>query len=195
MSGPKVALAGPPVTIQPDFLKTASAVHWLHWCRRHLPWRQDRVRMFGREYACRRLVAFAAEPGLRYRYSGSEHVGAGLPRPLKVLLARVNQRLGSTFDSVLLTRYRDGNDRLGWHADREPVLGPEPELAVISLGAARTLAFRTRAQPRHAVNFRLETGSLLHMGRGTQSHWQHRVPAERCRGERISLGFRRLAWS
>lgn len=148
--------------------------------------------MFGREYACKRLIAFAAEAGLGYRYSGSEHVGHGFSRPLAVLVARVNLMLGTAFDSVLLTRYRDGDDRLGWHADREPDLGPEPELAVVSLGESRTLAFRSTAKPRHAVRYRLESGSLLHMGPGTQSNWQHSVPAERGQGERISLSFRRL---
>lgn len=150
--------------------------------------------MFGREYVCRRLIAFAAEAGLRYRYSGNEHRGQGLPRPLEVLMERVNGTLGTRFDSVLLTRYRDGGDRLGWHADREPDLGPEPELAVLSLGAGRTLAFRTCSKPRRSVRFRLEAGSLLSMGPGTQSHWQHGVPGEVGADERISLGFRRLTW-
>ncbi len=196
MSGPKVApsIAVPPVTIRPEFLEPAKAACWLGWCQRRLRWRQERVRMFGREYDCRRLVAFAAEAGLRYRYSGTEHIGYGLPRPLSVLVKRVNLMLGTVFDSVLLTRYRSGNDQLGWHADGEPDLGPEPDLAVISLGVPRTLAFRTATKPRLAVRYRLEAGSLLHMGAGTQSVWQHSVPAERSSGERISLGFRQLRW-
>lgn len=187
--------AAPPLSVQPDFLDAASAQRWLRWCGRRLPWKQDRVRMFGREYACKRLVAFVAESGLRYRYSGSEHRGCGLPRPLVLLLARVNGVLGTAFDSILLTRYRDGEDRLGWHADREPELGADPELAVVSLGVPRTLAFRSSQAsmaPRRALRYRLESGSLLYMGPGTQSQWQHCVPAERCQGERISLSFRRL---
>lgn len=188
-------MAVPPVTMDVDFLDRAAAGYWLRWCQSHLPWRQERVRMFGREYACKRLVAFAAQAGLSYRYSGSEHLGAGLPRPLAVLVARVNGLFGTGFDSVLATRYRDGEDRLGWHADRERELGPEPELAVLSLGVSRTLAFRTTTTPRRTVRYRLHSGSLLYMGPGTQSAWQHRVPAERCAGERISLGFRRLGWA
>lgn len=188
-------VATPPLTLQPDFLGAASAQRWMRFCRRRLPWKQDRVRMFGREYRCKRLVVFVAEAGLRYRYSGSEHQGSGIPGPLALLLVRVNGLLGTTFDSILLTRYRDGEDRLGWHADREPELGVEPELAVLSLGAPRTLAFRparAASTPRRALRYRLESGSLLHMGPGTQSTWQHCVPAERCQGERISLSFRRL---
>ena len=30
---------------------------------------------------------------------------------------------GETFNSVLLNRYRNGQDSLGWHADNEPELG------------------------------------------------------------------------
>lgn len=196
MSGSELATAMvvPPVTMEPDFLDPASAQRWLRWCQRRTDWKQERVRMFGREYLCKRLVAFSAQTGLRYRYSGTEHVGCGLPRPLEVLVARVNRVLGTAFDSVLLTRYRDGDDRLGWHADRESDLGPDPELAVVSLGVPRMLAFRTLAKPRQVVRYRLAAGSLLHMGPGTQSNWQHGVPVQRCQGERISLSCRRLRW-
>ena len=33
---------------------------------------------------------------------------------------------GVRFDCVLVNHYRDGSDAMGWHADDEPELGPEP---------------------------------------------------------------------
>ncbi len=184
--------AVPPVAVYSDFLDDRGAARWLRWCLAALPWRQDRVRMFGREHACPRLVAFLAEPGLSYRYSGFEHRGSGLGTRLSALLAAVNARLSTRFNSVLVTCYRDGADRLGWHADRERELGPDPELAVLSLGAPRTLAFRTRVTPRQYTRYPLTAGSLLFMGPGTQAHWQHSVPPQQHATERVSLGFREL---
>lgn len=163
--------------------------------------------MFGREVACRRLVAFVAEERLRYGYAGSEHCGTGVPPRLRALMGRVNGVLGTAFDSILFTLYRDGDDRMGWHRDREPELGPDPELAVLSLGATRTLAFRYRPDRRGASGgsaigedagrprYRLGSGSLLFMGSGTQPAWQHQVPPQRRAGERVSLSFRRLSKS
>ncbi len=180
------------ISVEPRFLDAAASMRWLRWCRAHLVWEQEQVRLFGRTHSCRRLTAFVGEPGLCYRYSGVEHRGAGIPRPLSVLLGAVARHLGCEFNCILATWYRDGDDRLGWHADAETALGPDPILAVLSLGAPRTLAFRTRAVPRCNHRVELPAGSLLRMGAGTQLRWQHSVPPRRGRTERISLGFRQL---
>ncbi len=196
-SASAIATDDPPVWIQERFLAPEAAARWFRWTLRALPWRQDRVRMFGREHVCRRQTAFLAEGGARYGYSGVVHQGTGLGLRLDTLLMAVNTVLGTTFDSVLATRYRNGDDRLGWHADDEPELGPDPALAVLSLGAPRTLAFRTRESGAKRVRKRytLISGTLLFMAPGTQRRWQHCVPQQRGAGERVSLGFRRLRWS
>mgnify|MGYP006271748585 FL=1 len=168
---------------------------WFAWCLRRLPWRQEEARVFGRVHPLPRLTAFLAPPGVRYRYSGVVHEGAGLGRALGVLTAAVGTAVvgdPGAFDTVLASLYRDGRDRIGWHADDEAALGPEPALAVLSLGAPRTLRFRPRTGgPSRAVE--LEDGDLLYMAPGVQSAWQHAVPARRDAGMRVSLGFRRLA--
>lgn len=200
-----------PVSIEPTFLTPDRADRWLRWCRRRLPWEQDRVKMFGREILCRRQVALLGVPHVPYRYGGRKRVPAALPRPLQALLVGVNEALGTAFDSVLATRYRYGEDRLGWHADNEPELGPEPELAILSLGATRDLALRLRPASHRGISRRkgaagppgparhyrlaLTAGSLLHMHAGAQTDWQHAVPPCRGAGERISLGLRRLEWA
>lgn len=184
----------PPVSIHERFLAPEEAARWFRWSLRALPWRQDRVRMFGRWHVCRRQTAFLAEAGVSYAYSGVVHHGADLGVRLEILLTAVNTLLGTAFDSVLATRYRNGDDRLGWHADDEPELGPDPALAVLSLGAARTLAFRTRERGAERVrrHYLLTSGTLLYMAPGTQRRWQHCVPQQRGASERVSLGFRRL---
>lgn len=44
---------------------------------------------------------------------------------------------GSKFNSVLLNRYKGGNDYAGWHSDDEKLYGSTPEIASVSFGCER----------------------------------------------------------
>ena len=44
---------------------------------------------------------------------------------------------GSCFNSLLLNRYKGGNDYVGWHSDDEKLYGLTPEIASVSFGCDR----------------------------------------------------------
>lgn len=44
---------------------------------------------------------------------------------------------GSKFNSLLLNRYKGGNDYVGWHSDDEKLYGSTPEIASVSFGCER----------------------------------------------------------
>ena len=161
---------------------------------RELPWQQKSIRLFGKWVVQPRLVAWAGE--LPYRYSGQTLEPRARPACLDAIWQRVERRTRVEFNHVLINRYRDGQDHMGWHADDEPELGIEPVIGSLSLGAPRHfLIKRKRSAARAAPDGRwlLEHGSLLVMGGSTQHHYRHRVPQERhVRSERINLTFRKL---
>lgn len=43
----------------------------------------------------------------------------------------------SSFNSLLLNRYKGGNDYVGWHSDDEKLYGSAPEIASVSFGCER----------------------------------------------------------
>jgi alkylated DNA repair dioxygenase AlkB len=105
---------------------------------------------------------------------------------------RLREMLGADFNSVLVNRYRDGRDRMGWHSDDEPELGPQPVIASISLGAARRFTLKPRGEGA-PLALDLPHGSLLVMRGDTQAHYRHALPATtRPVGERVNLTFRRI---
>ena len=70
------------------------------------------------------------------------------------LLWRVRERTGVRFNHVLVNRYRDGSDSMGFHADDEPELGEDPVVATLSLGAPRRLVlkpWRRHGGERHTL--------------------------------------------
>lgn len=164
--------------------------------REDVPWKQERITLFGRPSPIPRLTCWMGDPGCHYTYSGvRNHLEPWSPR-VQELRLRVEEAVGWRFNSVLLTLYRDGSDRLGWHADDEPELDPAGPIASLSLGAPRTFRLRPRdprGNPAEALAFELGHGDLLSMEPPTQEHWLHQVPRRLRLGEpRLNLTFRAI---
>ena len=159
--------------------------------RDDVPWEVHTIRMFGRQVDSPRLSCWMGDPAARYRYSGTEFV----PQPWHPALLPLRDQLtafcGHEFNSVLLNRYRDGDDGMGWHSDNEPELGPAPVIASVSLGAPRRFLLRRRDDHAKKAEVLLDHGDLLVMGGQTQRHYQHSLPkSARPLAERLNLTFR-----
>lgn len=153
-------------------------------------WESRTIVVFGKRHLEPRLSAWYGDPGATYSYSGIDLT----PKPWTPVLAELRtvceEVAGTSFNSVLCNRYRDGNDKMGWHADDEAALGPEPTIASLSLGAPRRFRLRHRAS-REIVECELPSGSLLVMSGLSQECWMHEVPRQKKITEpRINLTFR-----
>lgn len=187
-------LADAEVSLLPDAFAEAEATELFDELRRGIEWRQEDVVIFGRRHPVPRLVAWHGDPGARYTYSGTPHEPLPWTPALERVRGRVQALTGCEFNSVLLNLYRDGRDGMGWHADDEPELGPNPVIASVSLGAVRRFCLRHRQRRGQKVDISLPNGSLLLMSGATQHHWVHSVPKTAVAvGERINLTFRRVA--
>jgi alkylated DNA repair dioxygenase AlkB len=183
-------LPGADVTFAPGWLGRDEADALLAAVIDEIPWEVHRLRMFGRWVDAPRLNAWIGDAGASYRYSGNTFE----PRPWTPALAELRDRVqlacGASFNSVLANLYRDGSDRMGWHSDDEPELGPEPVIASVSLGAERAFRFRAKAGG-DVLSIELTHGSLLCMGAGAQRLYKHELPArKRVAAPRVNLTFR-----
>lgn len=181
------------VTYEPAFLSASEAAVLLRELLAEVRWRQDHLRIHGRQIPFPRLTAWYGDPGAVYSYSGIENRPVAWTPALARLRDRLRAALGTGFNSALLNLYRTGSDSMGWHADDEPELGARPLIASVSLGAARRFELRSRAsgETRRVV---LEHGSLLVMSGETQHRWRHQVPKEpTVRAPRVNLTFRTVA--
>lgn len=160
---------------------------------KHIAWQQTPIRIFGKEVMQPRLTAWYGDPGASYTYSGTAHSPipwAGLLLPIKKAVESAAQ---TTFNSVLLNAYRNGQDSMGWHADDEPELGPNPIIASLNLGQTRRFILRHRQNHAFKLEYALGHGDLLIMAGALQHHWQHAVPKEKHADQlRINFTFRRI---
>jgi 2OG-Fe(II) oxygenase superfamily len=90
-----------------------------------------------------------------------------------------------------LCYYRDGGDSVAWHGDTIGRGSTEDTMvAIISVGAARTLALRPRGGGP-TIRYEVGHGDLLVMGGSCLRTWEHAVPkTHRPIGPRISIQFR-----
>ena len=188
-----IELPGADVALDPAWLAPDAADALLAGLLADVPWSVHRIRLFGREVASPRLSCWIGDPEAHYRYSGADFAPHPWPSALVPLRARLRAELGLDFNSVLANLYRDGRDRMGWHSDDEPELGPAPVIASLSLGATRRFVLKHRRDPALRRALALPHGSLLLMRGATQRLYRHALPATaRPLGARVNLTFRRI---
>ena len=183
-------MAALPWSLHSGWLSAMESRHWLALLQGNLAWEQPEVLVYGRRHPTPRLAAFLAEAAVSYRYSGVVHHGTGWPTWFLPLLEQVNHQCGARFNGCLFNCYRNGHDRMGWHADDEPEIDASQPIASLSLGATRTFQFKHRqGQERHC--FELADGDLLVMAPPCQQEWVHALPVrKRVTTVRLNLTFR-----
>ncbi len=173
-----------------NFYPPAHAAELFATLLAELDWREESITVYGRRVAVPRLVCWYGDRGAVYTYSGVRHEPLPWTATLQDVRAAVQVRTGWAFNSVLGNLYRDGNDAMGWHADKERELGAEPRIAALSLGATRVFKLRHNKR-REVISVPLEASGLLLMSGRLQHCWRHAVPKTRRRvGPRINLTFR-----
>jgi alkylated DNA repair dioxygenase AlkB len=169
------------ISYTPRFVDAATADVWFTELRSGVQWRSARRVMYDREVDVPRLIGhFRLDPPPR-----------NAPAAILHALRLVTDRFAVPFNSVGLNLYRDGRDSVAPHNDHLSELRQGFPIALVSLGAARKMTIRAKADPARVINVNLERGSLLLMDFETQLHYTHAVPKTAQRvGERISLAFR-----
>ncbi|MEP6853310.1 MAG: alpha-ketoglutarate-dependent dioxygenase AlkB [bacterium] len=149
-----------------------------------VPWRAEERVMYDRTVAVPRLLSFYDE-------------GEQLPDPVlaqakAALDAHYAAELGEPFATAGLCLYRDGRDSVAWHGDRSGRSQTEDTMvAIVSVGAPRSLTLRPRGRTTTALRHDLGHGDLVVMGGSCQRTWEHAIPkTARPVGPRISIQFR-----
>ena len=181
------------VFFYPAFFSASEADRLLLELRDTTAWRQETIRLYGKDIAVPRLTAWYGDEGTRYTYSGIENVPLPWTPPLLEVKRAVEPPSGVVFNGVLLNRYRTGQDSVSWHADDEPEFGERPVIASVSFGGTRTFQLKHKTRKDLKASVELTHGSLLIMRGGTQANWLHQIPKTARRvEERLNLTFRAI---
>ena len=159
-----------------------------------IKWKREKIRMWGKEIVTKKRIAWYADKGKSYTYSGSTFHPDQWNELLLEIKKYVEQYMNFQFNSVLLNEYPNGKVGMGWHSDDERELGIDPIIASLSFGANRDFIFKHKTDKRFEnIKIHLKSGSLLLMLGSTQHHWKHSLPKRlKVREPRINLTFRKI---
>lgn len=187
----KIDLPDSDISYCEDFIATDQANDLFKLFRKTIPWRQDKISLFGKSHLQPRLTAFYANNNKAYTYSNLKMEPLEFTPELLQLKEQLEIYSPVQFTSCLLNLYRDGKDSNGWHADDEASLGINPVIASISLGEERSFHLKHKTNKALKHKIQLAHGSLLLMKGPTQHCWFHQLPkTSKIIGERINLTFR-----
>ena len=156
-------------------------------------WKRETATVWGKKIVMKRKVAWYGDEGKSYTYSGINLQPNPWSPELLELKSAIEKEANTSFSSVLLNRYRDGKDYVGWHTDAEKELGQNPIIGSVNFGASRKFQLRRIHDPKEKFEVELGHGSLLVMMGETQHYWQHQVPKTAKKIEdRINLTFRKI---
>ena len=97
------------------------------------------------EWDTRMRARRTASFGVAYNYSQIDYPATSLPDALQALCERLHRRLGFLPNNCLLNLYEDGQSSMGFHSDDCSELAADTGVAILSLGSARPIHFRSKA--------------------------------------------------
>lgn len=174
----------------PAFFSKAESDQLLERLLTEVSFEQRKVLMYDKQVLTPRLSAWFGTCPIRADDKRT-------PRPwiaeLLMMKERVEAFTKMQFNGVLLNYYRDENDSVAWHADKDTVPGLKIEIASVSLGQARSFDFRNKTNHQQKYSINLEHGSLLLMKGDLQRYWEHRIAkSKQPMAKRLNLTFRKV---
>ena len=175
----------------PGLFNKAESDRLLQKFMEETPWQQRLQKLYNKEVLTPRLTAWFGEPGTDYTESGKIADPMTWTDESLMIKERIEPLAGIKFNSVLLNYYRDGNDSVAWHSDKESILGKRPVIASVSFGQVRSFDIRNKTDHTEKYSVRLEHGSFLLMKPCLQEGWEHRIAKSvQPMRARVNLTFR-----
>ena len=100
-----------------------------------------------------------ASYGVAYNYSGITYPDTPMPEELISICHKINSTVGFMPNNCLLNYYPDGNSTMWYHSDTAQELVEGTGVAIVSLGAARFISYRSKREPSIKYRYRLNNVS------------------------------------
>ncbi len=130
--------------------------------------------------------------GKAYNYNQMSYPYQKFIQELSEIIEKIATVIGFRANNCLINYYLDGSSKMGFHSDQTDILCDNTGVAIVSIGATRTLRFRNIADREIIKDYQLTSGSLIYMNNDIQDKWQHAVPKSKTDKGRMSLTFRKL---
>ena len=166
--------AGAWVDRQPGWLRGHAQV--FDFLRERAPWKVTEQTMYDRVVTTPRLVCFDVPAHARHPVFAD-------------IAAVLSRRYRTQLDQLGLALYRDGQDSVAFHTDRDGRPRTLSITAIVSVGEPRPFLLRPR-DGGPSRKFTCGWGDLLVMGGTCQRTWEHAIPKVAEAAPRMAIMFR-----
>ena len=139
-------------------------------------------------------ASYTLDDSIHYNYgvSGGSPINEVMCDRLKGITSVVNQNLNTNFNTILMNVYKDGNDCIGYHKDKETGWVQNTGFATLAFGAERDFQIR-EDETKETQTILHKNGSIIYMPYPLNQHHTHSVPKrKKIKEGRISLTFREI---
>ena len=176
-----------------DFLSPEYSKEVFDYLSKNIFWKNILLTDDGKEKKIHRKMSYVYDKEVNYRYTNLNLPGELWNKKLLEIKDKIFNETGFDTNSVLLNLYENGKDEIRWHSDKESILGENPVIPTVNLGASRTFWFKNK-ESGETMNYILNNGDLLIMLEDCQKNWLHAILKEKEVTEpRISLTYRRVS--
>lgn len=175
-----------PITVIENYLNIKQ-IEVLTAEAQYYPFEKPIITVYGKQHPIPREQVWFADEGCEYLFSSIFIQARSWPKYVKKLKAKLQRELGFKSNGVLVNRYGNGNDSMGWHSDDEPEIQTKTDIVSVSIGSCRDFIIRHKVSQ---VQYKLALGSgdLLIMHWPMQNDWEHSLP-KRTRVDKLRLNF------
>jgi len=155
-------------------------------------WNQETLKLYGKEILQPRLTYVCGTEGTIYQYSGLNiKVNKWIPE-VEAIKIRIENELETSLNSCMINGYRNGQDYIAYHSDKEAD-NENHVVATVSLGGSRDFYFKDkRDTKRETIKTTLKSGDCVVMLGRCQELFTHSIPKRSYADYRISLTYRRI---
>ena len=156
------------------------------------PFESPEIEVYGKRHRIPRSQVWFGDSGCDTKYSGLLVKALPWPKYADRLRQKLKRDFSLESNGVLVNRYVDGKNSMGWHCDNEPEFSAGSDIASITLGATRDFIIRDKVT-HEKQTFALQSGDLLIMHWPMQDRWEHALPKRlKVTEPRINYTFRRV---
>lgn len=182
-----------PLILYSEFIEKEESKNLYDEFKNTLEWKQDKYKFGDKEVLSPRLIRYFGDKN--YNYSGQVKKANPYTETIQRLSNLIEEYLKlekGYFNGCLLNYYRNGEDSISYHTDKEPGMVKDGIIAVISLGAERDFCLKNQ-KTNKVTKIKLTDGSLSIMNPICQQEFLHGIMKEKhIQDGRISLTFRRF---
>lgn len=163
---------------------------------------ESKIKICGKEILIPRKQVAYGEKGLSYTFSGAtvfakdwnnSENNSKLCEVIMFLKNKVAKRFNFNPNFVLINRYENGDQYIGFHSDDEKDLNLYAPIVGISFGTDREIVFMNNNENSDKKKLLLRNGSAFCMHYPTNINYKHSIPKNKnIKNPRISFAFREM---